>query len=113
MKYITITITIKIFKNIIYILYYIIDMDIDNIQSLIVSMQSQIDIMKQNNLSYISLINDLKQEISNLKENIQYKDTEIEKLNIQINENKKTDVTRMITTSDQEKSLFQKIFSWN
>ena len=88
-------------------------MDIDNIQSLIVSMQSQIDIMKQNNLSYISLINDLKQEISNLKENIQYKDTEIEKLNIQINENKKTDVTRMITTSDQEKSLFQKIFSWN
>jgi uncharacterized lipoprotein YehR (DUF1307 family) len=85
---------------------------------LLLSMQTQIDLLKQDNLQYISLINDLYQQISNLKDDIQYKNKQIEKLNIKINEFMTKDINKInnminLTDSKQEKTLFQKIFTWS
>lgn len=84
----------------------------------LLSMQSQIDLLKQDNLQYISLINDLHQQISNLKEDIQYKNKQIEKLNIKIDEFMVKDINRInnminLTDTKQDKTLFQKIFTWS
>ncbi len=84
----------------------------------LLTMQSQIDLLKQDNLQYISLINDLHQQISNLKDDIQYKNKQIEKLNIKIDEYIEKDINRinnMINLTDlkQEKTLIEKIFFWN
>ena len=85
------------------------------------NMQTSIDILKQDNLGYISLINDLKQDISNLKDNIDYKNKQIDKLNIKLEEYMKKDINRindMINNTPNENltqdnnSIFTRIFRW-
>jgi hypothetical protein len=93
----------------------------DNTTSIIANMQTSIDILKKDNLGYISLINDLKQDISNLKDNIDYKNKQIDKLNIKLEEYMKKDINRindMINNTPNENltqdnnSIFTRIFRW-
>lgn len=93
----------------------------DKDTSIIANMQTSIDILKQDNLSYISLINDLKQEIANLKDDIEYKNKQIEKLNTRLDEYMKKDINRindMINNTPNENSkqdnnsIFTRIFRW-
>ena len=93
----------------------------DKDTSIMANMQTSIDILKQDNLSYISLINDLKQEISNLKDDIEYRNKQIEKLNTRLDEYMKKDINRindMINNAPNENlkqdnnSIFTRIFRW-
>ena len=93
----------------------------DKDTSIMANMQTSIDILKQDNLSYISLINDLKQEIANLKDDIEYKNKQIEKLNTRLDEYMKKDINRindMINNTPNENSkqdnnsIFTRIFRW-
>ena len=87
----------------------------DNNISIIANMQTSIDILKQDNLGYISLINDLKQEISNLKDNIDYKNKQIDKLNIKLEEYMKNDMinnTPNENSIQDNNSIFTRLFYW-
>lgn len=93
----------------------------DNNTSIIANMQTSIDILKQDNLGYISLINDLNRNISNLKDDIDYKNKQIDKLNIKLEEYMKKDINRindMINNTPNENltqdnnSIFTRIFRW-
>ena len=81
----------------------------ENDKSLLLSMQTQIDTLNKDNIRYISLINDLYQQISNLKENILYKDKQIENLNNKVNDF----ITKDINKITQDKTFFEKFFKWN
>jgi hypothetical protein len=87
----------------------------DNNTSIIANMQTSIDILKQDNLGYISLINDLNRNISNLKDDIDYKNKQIDKLNIKLEEYMKND---MINNKSNENltqdnnSIFTRLFYW-
>lgn len=90
-------------------------MDMDNNTSIMANMQTSIDILKQDNLGYISLINDLKQEISNLKDNIDYKNKQIDRLNIKLEEYMKKDMinnTPNENLTQYNNSIFTRIFRW-
>jgi hypothetical protein len=78
-------------------------------------MQTSIDILKQDNLGYISLINDLEVEISNLKDDIDYKNKQIDKLNIKLEEYMKNDMINNTPTENltqDNNSIFTRIFYW-
>jgi hypothetical protein len=81
---------------------------------IIANMQIQIDMLKQDNLSYISLINDLKQEISNLKDDINYKTKQINILNTKIHECTKKDIKEINNDTKEinNTSIFNRLFYW-
>jgi chromosome segregation ATPase len=84
-------------------------MNIDNINT---NLQIQIDILKTENLAYLSLINDLKQDISNLNMNIDCKNKEINEMNIKLEE-LNIKLNELNININTNKSLFTKLFTWN
>lgn len=71
-------------------------------QNVIVCLQNQLDLQKQENINYINLINEQKLEIENLKNKIKF---------LEINEAKLTKETKLIndtklTNDDKSSSLY-------
>jgi hypothetical protein len=90
-------------------IYTLLYMDTDNI---IISLQQQLDIEKEENINYINLISEQRQEIENLKVKIEFLEKEIKIINEQINQQINQQINRELIIKPIDSSILSRMMSW-